>query len=220
MTDVQQYYETYWEPGVDVSDGDCTTPERKRRLLDTLGRYLVPGDRVLDLGCGAGKFTHWLQEAGFLATGMDLSPRAIDLARSMSPGTEFMTLDADGSIPVARGTFAAVWTTEVIEHVLDVHSFLAEINRVLQEDGLLVLTTPFHGLLKNLLVSVLKFDRHFDPESSHIRFFDRKGLERCLRRAGFEPIQFGGIGRFWKLYRTWFVVARKAQPPHARPEAH
>ena len=110
----------------------------------------------------------------------------------------FRTLNADGSIPAPNKSFAAVWSTEVIEHVLDIKDFLDEINRVLRPGGLLILTTPYHGILKNLFIVLLKFDRHFNPEWSHIRYFDKKGLKQCLNNSGFSPISWSGIGRFWK----------------------
>jgi len=94
---------------------------------------------------------------------------------------------------------------------------LAEINRVLRPGGLYLLTTPYHGVLKNILISLMKFDRHFDPEVSHIRFFDKRGLARCLGRAGFEPVSWSGIGRIWGLYCTWFVVCEKQSPPQSPP---
>jgi 2-polyprenyl-6-hydroxyphenyl methylase/3-demethylubiquinone-9 3-methyltransferase len=148
-------------------------------------------------------------EAGYDAMGMDISENALRLARQQFPMCRFKSLNVDGSIPVQSHRYAAVWSTEVIEHVLDVEGFLGEIYRILEPGGILVLTTPYHGLLKNLLICLLKFDRHFDPEGSHIRFFNRKGLDRCLKKAGFDPVNFRGIGRIWKMYRTWFVVARK-----------
>ena len=120
-------------------------------------------------------------------------------------------LNDDLTIPAEVAEFDAVWSTEVIEHVFDVHLHLREVHRVLRDGGLYVLTTPFHGRLKNILVSLLKFDRHFDPEGGHIRFFDRAGLNRCLLRAGLRPLAWRGIGRVWPLYRTWFVVARKTE---------
>jgi len=131
------------------------------------------------------------------------------MAQRNHSGIDYKVLNPDGSIPVENAFFDAVWSTEVIEHILDVHAFLMEINRVLKPNGLLVLTTPYHGYLKNLLITFMKFDRHFDPEGSHIRFFDRKGLEKSLNNSSFVPILWSGIGRFWKIYRTWFVVSTK-----------
>ena len=120
-----------------------------------------------------------------------------------------MPLGEDTRIPGADGEFAAVWCSETIEHVLDGGRFPGEVRRVLRDSGILVLTMPYHGLVKNLLVAAFGFDRHFDPEGPHIRFFDRKGLARCLRKAGLEPMVWSGIGRMWPLYRTWFIVAQK-----------
>ena len=46
MTKMNEYYEKYWTRDTDVSDGDCTTPERKRRLLSVLAAHTKPGDPV------------------------------------------------------------------------------------------------------------------------------------------------------------------------------
>jgi len=206
---VNKYYQNYWNRCTDVSDGDVTTSERKRRLLETLSRHVNAGEYVLDLGCGGGKFTSWMLQAGYTAQGMDISSNALEMAKRNNPDVTFELLAPDGSIPALDNTFAAVWCTEVIEHILDIHLFLSEVRRVLKPGGILILTTPYHGFLKNLLIVLLKFDRHFNPEYSHIRFFDKKGLSRCLNKAGLRPFNWSGLGRFYLLWRTWFVVARK-----------
>ncbi len=78
---MKEYYEKYWTRDSDVSDHDVTTPERKRRLLQTLNKYCKPGETVLDLGCGGGgKFTAWIKAAGFEAIGMDISKKAVEMA--------------------------------------------------------------------------------------------------------------------------------------------
>lgn len=208
MTDYKNYYEHYWRVGIDVSDSDVTTSERKRRLLKTLLCHVQHGESVLDIGCGGGLFTKAMYDAGYAVTGMDISEKAINLARKQFSECKFKII-TNGIIPSPDETFAAVWCTEVIEHVLDVHMFLSEINRVLKPGGILILTTPYHGWLKNLLIALFRFDRHFDPEGSHIRFFGRVGLSRCLIKSGFIPLSFQGIGRICKIYRTWFVVSKK-----------
>jgi 2-polyprenyl-3-methyl-5-hydroxy-6-metoxy-1,4-benzoquinol methylase len=206
-----ELYDKYWASGIDVSNYDGTTNERIRLLLETTHSYLKPGDNVLDLGCGAGRFTEEMRKAGYRAIGMDISEAALRVAKVHAPDCDFKILKADGTIPVTEESFDAVWTSEVIEHILNVEAFLKEIHRVLKRSGILIMTTPYHGLLKNLLIATFRFDKHFDPEGLHIRFFDRKGLERCLGKAHFDTMSFRGIGRVWKLYRTWFIIARKQQ---------
>lgn len=210
MTEIKSYYESYWDRDSDVSDADPTTPERRRRLLDVLAREVPEGSRVLDLGCGAGKFAAWMNEAGYQAMGVDVSGRAVEKARRDHPEVRYEVLEADGRIPCEDETLSAVWSSEVIEHILPVDQYLSEVRRVLRPGGLFVLTTPYHGLIKNLGIVLLGFSKHFKPEGSHIRFFDRAGLSRVLIRAGFEPVSFAGIGRAPFLWRTWFVVARKS----------
>ncbi len=106
-------------------------------------RY-VPGKRVLDAGCGAGQGTTYL--AGHGATdiiGVDIALEAVAFARSRSSLGNL----AFGAMDVARlgfrsGTFDMVTSIEVIEHLVDPEQYVAEIRRVLKDDGLLVLTTP------------------------------------------------------------------------------
>ena len=73
---VNEYYQNYWNRDTDVSDGDVTTSKRKHRLLVTLSRHVNAGEHVLDLGCGGGKFTSWMLQAGYAAQGMDISSNA------------------------------------------------------------------------------------------------------------------------------------------------
>ena len=209
MTSPRRYYEHYWTELEDVTQHDPTTARRRALLLETLERYLRPGEPVLDLGCGTGMFASSIQEKGFDAIGADLSEAALAIAQERAPRCTFVAIGPDGSIPLPENHFAAVWCSEVIEHVLDVVGFLREAHRVLREDGLLILTTPHHGLVKNAALAVLAFDRHFDPLGAHVRFFSKASLTRCLAKAGFESLRWTGIGRIPPVYRTMFVVSRK-----------
>ncbi len=207
---MKEYYEGYWSPAIDVSEHDVTTPERMRRLIDTMGQYCRSGSRVLDLGCGAGSFSAALHRHGYEVLGTDIAENAIALARTTYPEASFELLGPDGLIPAPDQSFAAVWSSEVIEHVFDVDAYLREIHRVLEPNGLLVLTTPHHGLIKNLGIVLWKFEKHFNVHGNHIRYFTRPALEQCLSQCGFQSLSYGGIGRFWPVYRSWFVTAKRA----------
>ena len=56
-------------------------------------------------------------------------------------------------------TADAVWFGETIAHLFDAHSILTEFNRVLRTEGTLILTTPYHGLVKNLSMVLFEFER-------------------------------------------------------------
>jgi SAM-dependent methyltransferase len=212
MTSIRSYYERFWDRPDDVSDDDPTTPRRRECLVAELRGRVRPGAAVLDLGCGAGAFTRWIREAGYEAFGADIAEGALRKARDASPGCQFLALRDDGGIPAGDGRFAAVWSTEVIEHVLDIRAFLSEIGRVLEAGGLLILTTPYHGRVKNLLLAALAFETHYDPLGDHIRFFSVRSLRRCLEEAGFTMLSWRGIGRVRPVPRTMFVLARKTGP--------
>lgn len=144
---------------------------------------LRPGERWLDLGCGAGRFTG-LHPGG---TGVDVAEAALARARENVPGGDFRLLGDDGTIPLAHGEVGLVWCSETIEHVADALRLLQECRRVLARDGRLLLTTPAHPLWRRTAIAVARFDAHFDPMGEHLRFFTRSSLRATLEAAGFAP---------------------------------
>lgn len=186
-------------------EDELTFPKRMAAALSAVG----PGPkRVLDFGCGTGAGSKLLIAAGHTVTGVDASESGIQLARAQVPSGTFHHLDDESDLPFENATFDACVCTEVIEHLLDVRGFLSEMHRVLVPGGILFITTPYHGWLKNLLLITMNFDRHFNATGEHIRFFSRPSLVACLTEAGFQVEQFGGIGRFWPVWKSMFVVAR------------
>jgi SAM-dependent methyltransferase len=155
---------------------------------------------------------------GFAVTGIDISQTAVAYAQAQCPGAQFQVAMLEEKLPFADEAFAAIWCTEVVEHLFDVHAALAELNRVLRPGGKLILTTPHHGLLKNLVIATIGFDKHYNPYLSHIRFFTRRSLSVCLEHAGFAVDQWRGIGRRWPVWKSQFVVSRKLGLPGPAPE--
>ena len=82
----------------------------------------------------------------------------------------------------------------------------------LKPGGSLICSTPYHGYVKNLLLSLAgKWDTHADPlwDGGHIKLWSRKSLGRLLSEAGFEDLSFKGVGRLPWLWMTMVMKAKK-----------
>ena len=188
------------------------TRRRKKELLRAL-QEIPKGSEILDAGCGEGTFTELLFENGYKAVGVDISGTAVDRASRRRPEIVFRKASLESEMLFFKdGIFSAVYCSEVLEHLFDVHAALKNFNRILREKGLLILTIPYHGILKNLFIFVFGFERHYDPYSQHIRFFTLKSLSACLENAGFCVERSSGIGRLWPFHMSLFAKARKIGP--------
>ena len=214
MPSIEQYYENYWEDPEQYSDP--TTPQRQGLLAKVLPR--VPkGGLILDVGCGRGEFCDYFLKQGYRAEGTDLSHAAVKYATEHYPGAHFHAVVAEDLLPARTAQFDMVFSSEVIEHLFDVGTYLMAINHLLKDGGTLVLTTPYHGLLKNLSIDLLNYARHYDPLGQHIRFFDTKSMNACLTQFGFKVDHWWGYGRPWPFWKSFFVVATKVA--HAKPQS-
>jgi SAM-dependent methyltransferase len=206
---MRAYYEAFWRDA--PADPEPWAWERRRALL--LGS-VRPGERVLDLGCGAGRFVAALRDAGVDAVGVEVAQAALDRAAAIAPGADLRLLEADGTIPLDHGSVDMAWCSEVLEHVPDGAALLGEARRVLRRGGRLVLTVPYHGRVKNVAIALARFDAHFDVQGQHLRFFTRGSLSTLLRDAGFEDVRISVAGGLPLLRES--LVARAVRSPLRR----
>ena len=148
-----------------------------------------PGERVLDLGCGAGRFVAALRDAGADPVGVELAPAALERARGNVAGADLRAAGPDGTLPLEHGSVDLVWCSEVLEHVADTLYLLTEARRVLRPAGRLLVTTPGHGVLRRTAIALARFDAHFDPLGGHLRFYTRASLARALTATGFGDVR-------------------------------
>lgn len=205
MTDNQRaYYEAYWSgEGGQAAAGDPLTPRRLRFFSSVV----PPGELVLDAGCGACGTTQALRAAGYRAVGIELSLRA--LRDATEPTLPRAQAQLDGPLPFRASTFGAVYCAEVLEHLMSPRVALSELYRVLRPGGLIVTSVPFHGTLKNVALAMAGFERHFDPDGQHIRFFTQKSFRASLIAAGFRVDRLVPMGRFWPFYMNMVAVGEK-----------
>ena len=147
---------------------------RQRILLDLTRRFVPPGGRILDVGCGTG---YYLEEARreFDAHGIDFAETAVRMCYAR--GLTTVTNDTIDEL-AQRGTppFDAVMFLDVIEHLDDDMGALTAARRVLKPGGLTLVTVPAYMFL---------WSPH-DDANQHRRRYVASGLTRLLIAAGFR----------------------------------
>jgi SAM-dependent methyltransferase len=177
-------------------------------VIGTLERADGP-PRVLDLGCGDGRYAAKLAAAGFEVTGVDPSQQALERAREEHPAVKLAEAQADGRLPLADSSFDTVVCINVLEHVADTQALMSEARRVLVPGGRLVVAVPWHGRLKNALTALVSFERHYDPLQPVLRFYTRRSLRQLLVELGFERVRLKNSGGFPLARETLLADARR-----------
>jgi len=158
--------------------------------FDRLG--LRRGDRVLDMGCGAGRHAFEMyrrggdviafdQDGDELAGVLDLFGAMRD-AGEVPDGAEADIKQGDAlSLPFADGEFDRVVAAEVLEHIPDDTTAIAELARVLRPGGTMAVTVP--RWLPEKVCWALS-DAYHEVEGGHVRIYTGADLVRRLEEAG------------------------------------
>lgn len=166
---------------------------------------LEPGLRVLDLCCGHGNVTDAVAKAGADVVGVDFSTAMLDHARQRIPGGEFIEADAQ-NLPFDDNSFDAVVSNLGIIHVPDQPKALAEVRRVLRDDGKFAMTAwcgPDVSPTFQVFYGCVQKHGHPDvdvPESPNFHQFANEDMARgLLADAGFELQSLEQLDCFWEL---------------------
>jgi 2-polyprenyl-3-methyl-5-hydroxy-6-metoxy-1,4-benzoquinol methylase len=171
--------------------------------------------RVVDIGCGNGALCRELASRGYEVVGCEPSADGVRLAQTAAPELVFHQIGVDDD-PAAVGneSFDVAIATEVIEHVVRPRNLPRFAKQVLRPGGHLIISTPYHGYLKNLVLALTnKWDSHLTPlwDGGHIKLWSRKTLSQLLNEVGFRVVRFIGAGRLPFLWKSMIVVAQKPQ---------
>jgi len=219
MTELSRRYDA-------VSDSFSGSRESSWSELDFLfNNLLEKGDRVLDIGCGNGRFYEKIAPVADYI-GIDNSKELVRIARKSYPEGDFRVIDALET-PFPDGEFDRAYVIALLHHIPSEFlrmKLLEEIGRVLRPGGTVVITVwdiwektarrkrvmkeailSFLGLSKLDIGDVKLSWQGFDDFYFHC--FSLKGLVRRCKRAGFEVIQTGKVPS--KGGTNIFVVAQK-----------
>lgn len=194
---------------------DDGAPEHHSYNLPKIKSFIPEGKhKIMDAGCGCGQVSNWLAELGHEAWGCDPSQSGIELARKSYPNADFFVADLMDGSPVKdeNDRFDGIVSVEVMEHLYDPERVLKNLYSAIKPGGWIILTTPYHGYLKNLTLSLVGgWDEHFMVNSpgGHIKFFSHRTMTDMLTDTGFTDVAIKGAGRLPLLQCSMVVFARK-----------
>jgi ubiquinone/menaquinone biosynthesis C-methylase UbiE len=184
-----------------------STRERFWSELAFLAEHAMPGMRVLDIGCGNGRFYPLLSERQVDYVGVDNSRGLLDEARKKYPGITFTEGDAT-ALPFPDRTFDIAFSFATIHHIPSAAlraRFVAEAARVLKPGAPLIITTWFlreppyrRAVLKSMLTGafhiggldtgeiMLTFGKQ--KHARYLHAFTMKEFEALLAKNGFQVI--------------------------------
>jgi SAM-dependent methyltransferase len=153
---------------------------RRNRLVTWALRHYFPrAETLLEIGCGTGFVLGALHRAfpGLRLYGSEIFREALTFVRARLPEATLFQMDAR-RLPF-RDEFDVVGAFDVLEHVEDDETVLAEIFRATRPGGGIMLTVPQHRHLWSVV----------DELSFHKRRYSRRELVEKVSRAGFAVVQ-------------------------------
>jgi SAM-dependent methyltransferase len=192
-----------------------------------LDKYLFSGEKVLDLGCGNGRYFEYLKEKNVDYFGVDNSDKLIELAKNRYPGVNFQIADAF-NLPFSDNFFDKIVSIAVLHHIPSEElriKFLKELKRVLKPGGILILTVwNFHELDEFILIfksvilkltglSRLDWGDFLEPwgkkTKRYYHYFLKRELITLFKKAEFKIKEIGGTKNERGNRRNIFLVVEK-----------
>lgn len=157
------------------SSGEETTRFRRAAAL----ARVPAGATVLDIGAREGGLRRFLPDS-VKYQGIDITPEFAS--------DSVMTRDISEGIPFSDGSYDFVFCIEVLEHVPNPFAALGEINRVLRDGGVLVVSVPNPYHLKEIIWNLFRTP----DKQGHIYSWTRQAMTRLGEMNGFRIDSYGG----------------------------
>ena len=177
---------------------DAFAPERGRwksknayyhRSLERLcRRFVPPGARVLELGCGDGDLLASLSPDPAGSLGVDLSPGMVERARAKHPDLRFLVQDAEALDVSGDRPFDFVVASDLVGHLHDIYSTFRNLRR-LCHDGTRLLITYYNFVWEGVLQAGERFG--WKMPQRHQNWLGMSDLENLLTLAGFSVSERG-----------------------------
>lgn len=186
---------------------------RYERLARFVMEYYRPGLKVVDLGCG-----NCLWNAhGIPVLGVDINKKMLSWAKKNKCLEDFRVTTDLSQTGFPAKSFDLVVMTEVLEHLLDLKRTLAEVKRILDDNGAFLITVPYDFFLGPFFIlfnlnclyqGYLKASNYHRYRCGHVNHFTISRLKRTLLENGFMLERLFVVNSL-----LLYAVARKQECP-------
>jgi len=179
---------------------------------------------ILDIGCGAGFLANELAVAGHQVTGIDLSPKSLEVARNhdQTKSVDYRVADAL-ELPFADASFDVVTSMDFLEHIENPHASIREASRVLKPGGSFFFHTFNRNFLSYLVViKGVEWVVKNTPKNMHVfnLFVKPEELRAYCREEGIAVQEIHGLGPKMKSRAFWKMVFKRSVPADLEFEMH
>lgn len=167
---------------IDLGQGSFHHKTKGKRIALSLVPDVIEGNKptALDLGCNDGYYSDILKAKGYNVT-------SIDISKNYGP---VQIVDANKRLPFADNSFDLVWSSEVIEHLIDPIFTISEVRRVLKPNGKALFTTPnSHFWIYWFLDKLFGITPKQAQNQPHLQFFGESDIRKFSPKAvyGYFP---------------------------------
>lgn len=187
----------WWDPKSEFKPLHDINPLRLDWIDANVG---LAGKKVLDVGCGGGLLSEGMAERGAQVTGIDLSEKALGVARlhllESGRTVDYRHISAESLVAEMPGSFDVVTCLEMLEHVPDPASTVAACARLVKPGGQVFLST-LNRNPKSYLLAVIgaEYLLQMLPKGTHdyAKFIKPSELARHCKAADLEVAEIIGM---------------------------
>jgi len=190
----QNSIDAYEAAYIQYLEGHVADEKNYRGILRWMSTFTdLHREKVLDVGCGSGKFVRYLRRNSIEAFGIE--PSEVLFERYLGDYDWFSKESAESLAANSREKFSLITLFDVLEHVESPKSVIKGVSQLLTDDGLLFLSTPDVRSLPAILTGRYW---HFYYDY-HLSYFSRQTIEKLCNDCGFRMLYWGHRGKYFPV---------------------
>lgn len=153
--------------------------------IDEFLKFIPQNGKILDIGCGTGIDAKYMQEKGFIVTGVDPSQKMLDIAKKQAPLIKFKLGDCR-KLDFAPNYFNGIFSSFSLIHIQkkDVREILKDFYRILKKEGILYIGFQEGDPKETFINAPIKPDKKI-----FLNVFSEQEIKKLIHEAGFSILE-------------------------------